>query len=556
MTRSLLTKISGLLIASLFSGLTTAEATQITINGEVLTYDATLPDVEGQPTDLTQCGFTNEQRAAVKKLVIIGEYLDNNSCVFNCNADQVYWGIETLDLSQAVLSMTYKFSPLPYLKEIIWPSQKDENGDLIPFFIADNAFTSDCMANSSLREVTIPTNCKVVGRDAFAATALEKVTVEGPSTLILERAFTNAKNIRDVYVLSGEEYCQDINWDGTPMFDWQGEPVMTCCCKKDAFDYDITMVQTDMQNLDNAAFLHIPEDAHREVFLYKDRDVLTQVLLNEHKDATENGWQEFIKNSLAIVTQTQIFRTFSDTKEHIFPQCSDIEDGVKAYYVVGTTEIDGVEKILIEPLNENGDYLLPANTGVLIYTKKGFIIYESEMESGLNQVSQYHAFTPSNNVNYLEATQDAPADGAYLSWSSVRRGQKCLNMFLGNKRMTDVAPIEWGFYTIYSQHYSKEELSYRAYLNMPTSIMKSDAMYGFWDGNGDVPPSVEEYSGAKVFDLDFDDELLDETTGLGFVTVRRNITSDNASVYNISGQNVTDSYNGICIRNGKKYISK
>lgn len=51
MTRSLLTKISGLLIASLFSGLTTAEATQITINGEVLTYDATLPDVEGQPTD-------------------------------------------------------------------------------------------------------------------------------------------------------------------------------------------------------------------------------------------------------------------------------------------------------------------------------------------------------------------------------------------------------------------------------------------------------------------------------------------------------------------------
>ena len=553
MTRSLVTKISGLLIASLFSGLTTAEATQITINGEVLTYDATLPDVEGQPTDLTQCGFTNEQRAAVKKLVIIGEYLDNNSCVFNCNADQVCWGIETIDLSQAVLSMTYKFSPLPYLKEIIWPSQKDGNGDLIPFYIADNAFTSDCMGNSSLREVTIPTNCKVVGRDAFAATALEKVTVEGPSTLILERAFTNAKNIRDVYVLSGEEYCQDINWDGTPMFDWQGEPVMTCCCKKDAFDYDITMVQTDMQNLDNAAFLHIPEDAHREVFLYKDRDVLTQVLLNEHKDATENGWQEFIKNSLAIVTQTQIFRTFSDTKEHIFPQCSDIEDGVKAYYVVGTTVIDGNKKILIEPLNEDDDYTLPANTGVLVYTKKGFVIYDVDNEPTLPAVAEYQASTPNNNTNYLMSLQDAP-DNVRLSWSTTYYGQKYINMFLSNKSETDPEPTEWGFYTIIDKYYSKSEISYRACLLMPEVMLDSKGIYGFWDGNGDVPPAIKPEARAKVLNVSFDemDEIHDEVTGLDFIPVRSKVSQDR--YFNANGQNINEPAKGFFIHNGKKYI--
>lgn len=500
----------------------TANALEITNVGGVMTLDYT------KPGDANFNDYNNnaDLRKATTKLVIIGSYTHND--VFR-NPDD--WGIQTLDFSQAILPDYYYFNKLYSLKEIIWPS-------VGTFRIPDQAFRCDT-PKGTFENLTIPSNCTEVCSHAFDNSVLKNITITGPSTILRAESFRNIKTIKDVYVLEGEETYYE---NGQKKY----------YCEKTAFDFDCTWVQTQIDRVSEAACLHIPEKGNKDVFRIPGVDVLTQaVLCNTHHESSVNGWQEFIKNSDIIVDQKEIFRTFSDTKPHLFPQCNDINTGLKIYYVIGVVTVHGEEKILIEPLNEESDYVLPANTGALIYTKKGFVIYDVPESESAPKIGQYAARTPCDSINYLESLQDAP-DNYYMSWTSTRRGKQCINMFLDNKRDIDLAPVEWGFYTIIPKNYSKEEISYRAYLNFPTSMIESTSMHGFFDGNGDVPPTICQDNGGKVFSLDYDEDDEIEATGI-FKVVRKNTVNSDA-YYNVAGQQISGPTKGLYIHNGKKFM--
>lgn len=516
--------------AAFFLCAMTANATVITVNNGVMTVNY---NAEGQDR-LDNVSEAN--RKATTKLVIIGNH-DGYTTTFQNNKD---WAIETLDLSKAILPTQYTFKRLYNLQEIVWPASE--------FVIPEHAFElsdGDIQNGSvpSLAEVTIPSNCTEVKANAFGShTALKTINIEGPSTILRHESFNNVKNVKDVYIKSGEALNPAT-----------GE----CFCEFGAFDFWVTWVQTQMSRLDEAACLHFPKDVEENIKWYcnPNVDVLTQKVLNDNYheacNTSKNGWHEFIVNDNVIVEEEEMFRTFSDNKDHVFPKCTDVNEGVKVYYVVGTINVNGKQKLLIEPLNEKGDYLLPAYSAALVYTRKAFIVYKSENRSGAQSVAQYQALTPMKNTNFLEPLHDAP-DNYYMSWTSTRRGKQCINMFLSNKKDTDTAPVEWGFYTIIPKTYTTAETTNRGYLNLPTGVMDGDAVYGFNDGNGDVPPSLDANNGAKVFSLDEFDSEDDEVTGM-FTVVRENIATS-GKYYNLAGQQISNPTKGLYIHNGKKYM--
>lgn len=511
--------------AAFFLCAMTANATVITVNNGVMTVNY---NAEGQDR-LDNVSEAN--RKATTKLVIIGNH-DGYTTTFQNNKD---WAIETLNLSQAILPTQYTFKRLYNLQEIVWPTSEF----VIPehaFELSDGDINNGCVP--SLAEVTIPGNCKEVQANAFGShTALKTINIEGPSTILRHESFNNVKNVKDVYIKSGE-----ANIPGTEQ----------CYCEFGAFDFWVTWVQTDFSRLNDAACLHFPKDVEENIKWYcnPNADIITQKILNDNYheacNKSKNGWHEFLVNDKVIVKQEDVFRTFSDTKPHLFPKCTNLEEGLKAYYVIGTVEVNGKNKILLEPLNELDDYILPANTGVLIYTKKGFVMYDSDQQASATAISHYEAPTPMGYDNYLISLQNAP-DNYYMSWSSTYKGEHYVNMFLNNKRNVDEKPVEWGFYTIIPKVYSKSTIEYRAFLNFPSSIIDGEEMYGFHDGNGDVPPALE----GKIFDLDLDDES--EATSM-YAVVKEPKSSLNNSYYNLAGQQISAPTKGLYIHNGKKFM--
>lgn len=506
----------------------TANALEITNVNGVMTMDYT----KAGNDNLNDYNNNADLRKATTKLVIIGNHQDNP--VFT-NPDD--WGIQTLDFSKAVLPSQYAFKKLYSLQEIIWPATGT-------FVIPAQAFACDT-PKGALKNVTIPTNCTEVGPHAFTNSVLEDVTIVGPSTILRAESFRNIFTVKDVWVLSGEEMY--IDKDGNEK----------CYCEKTAFSFDVTWVQSQIDRVDEAACLHIPENATRNVFIMPQSDVLTQAILcDTYHEKSTNGWQEFINNTGIIVNQKTVFRTFSDTKPHTFPACNNADD-LKIYYVTGTEKVGDDIKIIIEQLNDGEPYTLPANTGALIYSKKGFYIYdmpetgESDEVKNQNRISQYtDKCTPEGEVNYLESLQDAP-DNYYMSWSSKWNGKTYINMFLNNKRVTDDRPVEWGFYTVLSKVYTKDEIGYRAYLNFPTDILDGHSMFGFNDPGYSTPDTFDVES-SKVFDLSLDDN--DDVTGM-FVVVKKDNTSNNSDrYYNIAGQQISAPGKGLYIHNGKKYM--
>lgn len=502
----------------------TANALEITNVNGVMTMDYTKPG----NADLNNYNNNADLRKATTKLVIIGNHQDNP--VFT-NPDD--WGIKTLDLSKAVLPSQYAFKKLYSLENIIWP----ETGT---FVIPAQAFMFDTDNKGALKNVTIPTNCTEVGKYAFSNSVLEDVTIVGPSTILRAESFRNNFNIKDVWVLSGEEMYTDN--DGNEK----------CYCEKTAFSFDVTWVQSQIDRVNEAACLHIPENATRNVFIMPKSDVLTQAILcSKYHEESTNGWQEFINNSGIIVNQKLVFRTFSDTKPHTFPADNKNDDDLKIYYVVGVED----SKILIEQLNDGEPYTLPANTGALIYSKKGFIMYDVEdkqtpEQKDANRISQYTGNrTPNLDINYLESLQDAP-DECYLSWLTKVGGKSWVNMFLNNKTVYDENPKEWGFYTIIPKVYTKEEIAYRAFLHFPSEVVDGKSIFGFNDPN--ARPDVFDVESAKIFELNFDEN--NDVTGI-FAVVKKDKTSNHSDkYYNIAGQQISAPSNGLYIHNGKKYM--
>jgi hypothetical protein len=487
--------------------------------------------IEGKEYSITQLADESgmsDFRKAVKTLVIRGDF-----DVSMANSKD--WGIETLDLREANLGQNYAFKNFYQLSSILWPTQGT-------FVIPNQAFQTDADyatdRYSKLSKLTIPSNCTQVGSHAFDCHWITNLTIEGPTTNLVDQAFMNCKKLKTVTVSSGEEN------------DKNGQPY----CKRGTFDPDITYGQTDVSNIDKICTLNYPE-GRASYFTHEDVDAVSQTILNEiYKNQSKNGWQEFVKNSTHIIINKSgaVFRTFSDTKEHTFAKWEN-DNSIMVFFVVGTHE----ERVKLYFANKDADYTVPANTGVLLYSKQGLFIYDKGKSTGLKAISQYAEKVPgTDEINYLESMQDAPEGNIWMSFTSKKNNQEYMNMFL-SKGSHDGESTGWGFYSIIPKNYSKSELAYHAFLHIPTSIIPKEIVMGFKNMNGnDIDPSFEINS-AKVLSL-FDDveEINHYTTGIKDLPAISPVSSDDA-YYTLSGMKVkSPSVKGIYIHKGKKVYIK
>jgi hypothetical protein len=494
-------------------------------NGTLTITNSNTTTAEGISIDLSRV-----DRTAVTKLVIVGGFNGTSNNDFVNNSD---WAITEIDLSQAVLGTSWQFKNMYQLSKIDWPTTGS-------FEIPAQAFqtTSDNTTQqySQLTDVTIPTNCTKIGSQAFENHCIKNLTIAGPSTYIVSQAFGNCKKISSVTVVSGEEK------------DASG----TSYCATGAFDQDVTYVGTDLSKLANAASLTFPtgEDA----YFCQNMDIVTQSMLsNTFKSSATNGWQEFIYNHNLIVKETsKVIRTFSDTYEHTFPACDNPGNGIEVFYVTGTTVSDDKTKANLQQMNKNADYVLPANTGILLYSTKGMLIYKSTKNTGLARVSQYVGNIPGlSKTNYLESLQDAP-DKLWMTWKSTIGSTEYRNMFLSDKSETNTAETGWGFYSIIPKYYTHaDDYAYRAFLNMPTSVCSAEILQKFVvDGGNNIDPDTDN---AKILNLDFS-AADDETTGISAIKTDTNSSDD--AYYTLAGIKVSKPEKGLYIHNGKKVIFK
>lgn len=519
-----LTKVLFLLCFLTFGSIVAKADVSYKFENGTLTITNTSTTTEGISIDLN-----NITRTAVTKLVIVGRFDGTNDFVNNKD-----WAITEIDMSQAVLGTSWQFKNMYKLSKIDWPTTG-------LFEIPAQAFQTELdnttQQYSQLTDVTIPTNCTKIGSQAFLNHWIKNLTITGPSTYIVSQAFDNCKKIASVTVESGEEG------------DTNNKPY----CETNAFDADITWVQTNLSNLANAAKLTYPSGKDN-YFAFQNVDVLTQSVLNDtYKGKSTNGWQEFLYSNNTLILAGKAFRTFSDTFEHTFPLCENVPDkGVEVFYVTGIDTENGSNKVKLLQMNDKGNYTLPANTGILLYTTAGLVIYKSTEKTGLAKVSQYQGDGKIPNTvytNYLESMQDAPAEGVRMTSESKIGTTEYRDMFLSNKSETDPSETGWGFYSIIPKTYSHDELAYRAFLNMPTSIFSAEILKSFTASNGYL---VNPDSQAKILNLVYPD---DDVTGISSLHVGTKVNSDNA-YYTLTGMRVSKPGKGIYIHNGKKVIFK
>lgn len=332
-------------------------------NGTLTITNSNTTTAEGISIDLSRV-----DRTAVTKLVIVGGFDGTSKNDFVNNSD---WAITEIDLSQAVLGTSWKFNDMYKLSKIDWPTTGLFE---IPEHAFQIEFNNTTQQYSQLTDVTIPTNCTKIGSHAFDNHWIKNLTITGPSTYIVSQAFDNCKKISSVTVVNGEEN------------DASGNPY----CETNAFDADITWVQTDLSKLANAAKLTYPSGKDN-YFAFQNVDVLTQSVLDgTYKGKSTNGWQEFLYSNNTLILAGKAFRTFSDTFEHTFPQCNNAPNqGVEVFYVTGIDTENGSNKVKLLQMNDKGNYTLPANTGILLYTTVGLVIYKSTENTGHTKVSQY-----------------------------------------------------------------------------------------------------------------------------------------------------------------------
>ncbi|MBQ7422880.1 MAG: leucine-rich repeat domain-containing protein, partial [Prevotella sp.] len=229
---------------------------------------------------------------------------------------------------------------------------------------------SNCFKKTALTSITIPSSVKTIEGQAFEdISALKTVTIPSNSQLetIKNQAFNNCKNITDVYV--------NVNKQIT--------------CEKGAFDNDITAGQTSVQALRTIAKLHYPAEYYDfYVGAWKEELFIDQAGLNTIMNTkSENGWQQFAASGIVFIefASGQCFQTYSDTLAHKIPVRSVDRNGneiseqhIFAYLVTGFSN----NTVTLKSIP-----VIPANTGVLLYSKEIGIAY---MKDIVDKESEYN----------------------------------------------------------------------------------------------------------------------------------------------------------------------
>jgi len=561
----------------------------VTKNGSTLTISS---PSEGLISTNPYNGITGSWTAAsaTTKLILDGSFnsddlhglSDNLNIGKNSNAQSC---LTELDLSAATLTNVTKIDRWTSSLSIL------ELPTSSSFTVIPSGFASDC---SSLTEVTIGSNIKEIGSMAFkgctnldvdfsTATSLEKIgedafnstgitTIDLPSSVkfiesraftecdvltsitipatsnliyIKQAAFTNMDILADVYV----NVSVHDNTDNATKGDYPDIPY----CELNSFDFRSLVDQTDVLG-HKQAMLHFPDgDENFAFYCGKGGQVLTQANLNNVKDYSANGWQQFARtgSSREIPVIGGMFCTYSTNTPYLLP------DGIKVYRATSFAgaKTGGTVTLTEITYSSNGTQKsggIPTNTGVIL---KG----SYPVENG-GTVSKFYLDTPkdgdtfteypyqtadANNMNYLVGTFGG---GAYIEAADWANGKVTYRNF-GFKvtKNADGSPTDDA---VFMRTKKGNMPSQKAYLKLPASI--SEMLAEVNDGPGYETAAAS--SSAKVT-LVFEDADFTQTTSLQ--NVDEIVKNADNNYYTLEGVKVnTPTVKGIYVRNGKKIVVK
>ena len=265
-----------------------------------------------------------------------------------------------------------------------------------------------CNGFSSLSNVIIPDNVKVIGKNAFRdcvslnsvdlnnveflcewcfyAAAMPKVTIPGTCVYIGYCALSDQEGHGVIEALVFDKPIDDpdhymiIKWQAFNNMDKLKDIYINTTsqfvCENEAFSMDITFAHGDAEG--NLCSLHFPSDVAEHysnlshpltIDIAKDPALFHNWLLNHYSYAQSsashagNGWWEFVNTGTIDpeddpVPEKKILRTYSDYNyDRIVPR------GMKAYIVTGLNSIDDktYEVSLTQLL------VIPKRTGVILY---------------------------------------------------------------------------------------------------------------------------------------------------------------------------------------------
>ena len=409
--------------------------------------------------------------------------------------------------------------------------------------IGEDAFNS-----TGITTIDLPSSVKFIESRAFTeCDVLTSITIPSTSNLIYikQAAFTNMDILADVYV----NVSVHDNTDNATKGAYPDIPY----CELNSFDFRSLVDQTDVLG-HQQAMLHFPDgDENFAFYCGKGGQVLTQANLNNVKDYSANGWQQFARtgSSREIPVIGGMFCTYSTNTPYLLP------DGIKVYRATsfagaktgGTVTLTEITYSSNSTQKSGG---IPAGTGVIL---KGS--YEVPNEG---TVSKFYLDTPkdgdkftqypyqtadANNMNYLVGTFGG---GAYIEAADWANGKVTYRNF-GFKvtKNADGSPTDDA---VFMRTKKGNMPSQKAYLKLPASI--SEMLAEVNDGPGYETAAAS--SSAKVT-LVFEDADFTQTTSLQ--NVDEIVKNADNNYYTLEGVKVnTPTVKGIYVRNGKKIVVK
>lgn len=306
-------------------------------------------------------------------------------------------------------------------------------------------------------------------------------------------------------------------------------------CPTDAFDYMTLDGQTDVKN--DFAFLTTNWDLSQEAKDYYFGnpvicDVNSQSSRNTYRSTAQNGWQQFIGHKYSEHWKGTIFSTFSIDTDVILPKDEDMNSnkGLAFYTVVGYKN----SLVEMKQLNKDGTFLLPANTGV--------VVYSDDTNMWVNTCGNKHDAAPYSETNYMVAMSDK-TETVVAHENGYRNFSLCK---LSDTKLWEDGKIDYfAFFRISRMSY--DCVNY-AYLSFPDDI--------YTDSEGDIAgleSCMRNYGSNVIAGVKFVDSNEDEATGITN-TALKNKVKDNIP-YSLSGKRLSSIPHGeVFIMNGTKFI--
>ncbi|MBQ7422882.1 MAG: leucine-rich repeat domain-containing protein [Prevotella sp.] len=383
---------------------------------------------------------------------------------------------------------------------------------------------SSCFQRTAIADIVIPSSVTEIESDAFGdITTLKTVTIPENSQLetIRSGAFRNNANLTDVYVNANKQIT----------------------CEKDAFGYDATDGQTNINNLSKVAKLHYPSDYYDYyVGNWKSGFYNTQTALLEHRNNAQNGWQQFVASGIVFtdLINGRCFQTYSDVYAH------EVPNNLKMAYIVTGYENETVQLKSIP--------VIPANTGVLLASKSAGVLFMPAITDANNQYNKIkydqfgNDYSTSIGVykNYLE-----PINGTLrINNVDMEGGQPAYrNFFLSKYSLSKNGAGATSDYYAFFRAYSNTYTTYnRAYLHFPASL--------YTNAEG----GVAEFGDDNTFKAGISIVLPEDEDNSNTTAIDKISTTDEQqdnSYYTLQGAKVkAPTSKGIYIHNGKKVIVK